>query len=73
MRTLFAEKKPKSTEGLSPKILDESPPADEEAPKEVKKHNENFDKRADRAHEATGNSHGDKEKVDPKFWSGESH
>lgn len=69
MRTLYAEKKPKSTEGLEPKILNESPPK-EDASQDVKQHNEDFANRADRAHEHSFDA--EKDKVSPKFWSGES-
>lgn len=70
MRRLYAEKKPKSTEGLEPKILNESPPKDESA--EVAQHNKEFDSRTDRAHESVSNADAEKDKVSPKFWSGES-
>jgi hypothetical protein len=56
--------------GLEPKILKDAKPNEGEgASEDVKKHNEEFHKRADRAHES---SDGQEEKVDSKFWSGES-
>jgi hypothetical protein len=67
MRQLWAKDKPKTTEGLSPKIHSESPPPKEEQGEDVKKHNEEMEGRSDRAHE----KYEGKEGVDPKFWSGE--
>jgi hypothetical protein len=64
------QQKPKSTEGLSPKILNESPPTADEQPGDVKKHNEELDHRAERAHEKVSNEDAEKDKVSPKFWSG---
>jgi hypothetical protein len=72
MTTLYAQKKPKSTEGLEPKILNESPPTGEEEPADVKHHNEEFKQRAERAHESVSNEDAERDKVSPKFWSGES-
>jgi hypothetical protein len=66
--SLWAKGKPKSTDGLKPKILDESPPSKGEESSEVKKHNEEMEGRSDRAHEQID---GNKEEVDPQFWSGE--
>jgi hypothetical protein len=73
MRMLWAAKKPKSTEGLQPKILNESPPTSEEESDDVKKHNEEFTQRAERAHEGVENKDAEKDKVSSKFWSGELH
>jgi hypothetical protein len=72
MRVLMREDRPKSSEGLEPKILNESPPTPKEESADVKKHNEEFNQRADRAHESIANEGEEKEKVSPKFWSGES-
>jgi hypothetical protein len=67
---MLAEKKPKSTEGLSPKILNESPPSKENEPEEVKKHNEELENRSERAHEKVNNEDAEKDKVGPGFWKG---
>jgi len=63
MRRLYAEKKPKTTDGLKPKILDETRPAEHEESDDVKKHNEEFKNRADRAHESIAEE-GEKKKHD---------
>lgn len=56
--------------GLEPKILkDDKPNEKDGAPDDVKKHNEEFSKRADRANESSDGQ--EKEVVDSKFWSGE--
>jgi hypothetical protein len=72
MRRLFAEKRPKSAEGLKPKILDEKPPKGEEESNDVKQHNKEFSQRAERAHEGFKNEEAEKDKVSSKYWSGES-
>lgn len=64
------ESKPKSTKGLSPKILNEGPPP-ENASEDVKKHNEELEHRADRVHERMRTEDVEKERVDKEFWSGE--
>jgi len=46
-----ADQRPQSTEGLEPKILKDSPPAKGSEPEDVRRHNEEMDKRADKAHE----------------------
>jgi len=71
MRSLKAKDRPKSTEGLSPKILNESPPKDHEASEDVKKHNRELEGRKDRAHEGVSNEDAVKDKVSSKFWSGQ--
>jgi len=63
--------RPKSTDGLSPKILNESPPPEDKAPEDVKKHNEELEHRAERVHERAKNEDVEKDKVGKKFWSGE--
>jgi hypothetical protein len=70
IRSMWKESKPKSTEGLSPKILNESPPPPEEESADVKKHNEEMANRSEKAHEQIGNEDAEKDKVSPKFWSG---
>jgi len=67
VRQLWVKDKPKTTEGLSPKIHSESPPAKGEQGEDVKRHNEEMEERSDRAHE----KYEGEESVDPKFWSGE--
>lgn len=68
---MLAEKKPKSTEGLSPKIYNESPPSKNDEPEEVKKHNEELEHRSERAHERVDNKDTEKDKVGKGFWKGE--
>ena len=65
------DSRPKSTIGLSPKILHESPPPEDKAPEDVKKHNEELEHRAERVHERVRNEDVEKDKVGKKFWSGE--
>jgi hypothetical protein len=43
------EDRPKSTKGLSPKILTDNPPKAEDQPEDVKKHNKEMAERADKA------------------------
>lgn len=64
---MMATDRPKSTEGLKPKILDEKAPGGDEVGNDVKKHNEDMEKRSDKAHEQIDGE----EQVDSKFWSGE--
>lgn len=64
---MMATDRPKSTEGLKPKILDEQAPSDDEVGEDVKEHNRKMEGRSDRAHEQIEG----KEEVDSKFWSGE--
>jgi hypothetical protein len=64
------ESKPRTTEGLKPKILDESPPAKEEESEDVRKHNEDMGKRHEKAHEQIPNEAAEKDKVGPGFWTG---
>jgi len=65
------DSRPKSTKGLSPKILNDSPPPEDKAPEDVKKHNEELRHRAERAHEKVSNGDAEKDKVGKGFWSGE--
>lgn len=53
-----------------PKILNEDPP--DEKGEGVKEHNEEMDRRAEKAHERVTNTDAKKDKVNPKFWSGRS-
>lgn len=66
-REMMATDRPKSTKGLKPKIHNEQAPKDHEQSEDVKEHNQDMEERSDRAHEQIQG----KEKVDPKFWSGE--
>jgi hypothetical protein len=71
VRSLRAKDKPKSTEGLRPKILDESPPSEQEASEDVKEHNRDMDNRSEKAFESVSNKDAEKDKVSQKFWRGE--
>lgn len=54
-----------------PKILDETPPSDEDAPADVKKHNEEMANRADKAAAGAGREGtGKEEGVSKSFWQG---
>jgi hypothetical protein len=72
MRSMRAESKPKSTKGLKPKILDESPPAESEEPEDVKEHNKDMSNRHEKAHASVSNADAEKDKVSPEFWTGMS-
>ena len=54
-----------------PKILNEKPPSKEEQPQDVRKHNEEMEKRYDKAHDSSGAKDGKDEKVGKEFWKGE--
>jgi len=76
-RTLWADSnkssssaRPKTTKGLSPKILSESPPRAEDEPEDVKEHNRDMENRAERPHEQISNDDAEKDKVSSKYWSG---
>jgi hypothetical protein len=56
--------------GAEPKILSENPPA--EYDESVKQHNEEMDRRAEKAHEQIGNEDAEKDKVPPGYWKGGS-
>jgi len=59
----LTDKRPQSTEGLEPKILKDTPPAKGSEPEDVKRHNEEMDRRADKAHEKMRNEDSNKDKV----------
>ena len=62
---------PKSTKGLSPKILNKSLPPEGKASEDVKKHNEELEHRAERVHERFPNEDEEKDKIDKEFLTGE--
>jgi hypothetical protein len=47
---LSREDRPKTTEGLSPRILKDNPPKAEDQAEDVKRHNKEMDERGDKAH-----------------------
>jgi len=59
-------------DGAQPKILNESPPQDGEAPADVAQHNRDMENRAEKAHEKVSSDEVEKDKVGKGFWSGES-
>ncbi|KAF2200931.1 hypothetical protein GQ43DRAFT_456100 [Delitschia confertaspora ATCC 74209] len=59
------------SKGPQPKILNENPPAENEEPEEVRKHNKEMDGRAEKAHESVSNKDAKKDKVGSKFWAGQ--
>lgn len=61
-----------SKNGAEPKILNENPPKDGEAPADVEQHNRDMDQRAEKAHEKASNADAEKDKVGKGFWSGRS-
>ncbi len=63
--------RPKSTKGLSPKILNKSLPPEGKASEDVKKHNEELEHRAERVHERFPNEDEEKDKIDKEFLTGE--
>lgn len=68
---MLEEEKPKSTEGLSPKILNESLPTKDNEPEDVRKHNEELEGRKERPHEKISNEDAEKDKVGKGFWKGQ--
>lgn len=56
------------TQGAQPKILSTSPPPAEDADEDVRKHNEEMDNRAEKAHEKVSDEQVDKDKVGKGFW-----
>ncbi|KAK5125676.1 hypothetical protein LTR85_011950 [Meristemomyces frigidus] len=60
----------KGTQGAQPKILNESPPRDGEAPQDVEDHNREMDNRAEKAHSKVSSNDAEKDKVGKKFWAG---
>ena len=61
----------KGVKGAQPKILNENPPTEKNAPEEVKEHNREVDQRAERANEQVSNEDAEKDKVPKSFWAGE--
>lgn len=63
--------KPKGdTKHAEPKLKVEDPPTDENAPEEVKEHNEDLSRRADKPTASVSNDDAQKDKVKPSFWKG---
>ncbi|KXT10893.1 hypothetical protein AC579_9863 [Pseudocercospora musae] len=60
----------KSSNGPQPKILSDSPPKEGEESDEVRKHNEEVARRADRPHEHVNPEDVEKDKVPKGFWKG---
>lgn len=58
-----------SKKGAQPKILNENPPA-KDANEDVKRHNEDMDKRAEKSHEQVSNEDAKNDKVPKRFWAG---
>lgn len=53
-----------------PKILNDSPPDENNAPQDVKEHNKEVDKRADRPQEKVKGDDVEKDKVPKGYWGG---
>lgn len=58
------------TNNAEPKILSDNPPTGDNAPKEVREHNEQMDQRAERASNKVSNEEAQKDKVSKDFWKG---
>ncbi|KAF2398447.1 hypothetical protein EJ06DRAFT_532196 [Trichodelitschia bisporula] len=65
-----AEDRPKTAEGLRPRILDDSAPKAVDEPEDVRRHNDELENRAERAHEGVKRGTDEKDKVTKGFWSG---
>ena len=63
--------RPKTTEGLQPKILNASPPAGDKQPDDVRKHNEEMAQRADHAAMSVSNEDTKKDKASQQPREGE--
>lgn len=61
----------KGTQGAQPKILQDERPADSDVPEDVRRHNEEMDRRAEKAHEKASDATVEKDKVGKQFWAGE--
>jgi hypothetical protein len=62
--------KSKGTQDAQPKILNTSPPQDENAPEDVQKHNQELEQRAEKANEKVKDEDIEKDKVSKDFWRG---
>lgn len=61
MRRQYAnEAKPKDTKNHEPKILNENPPAGGRESEDVRRHNEELEQRAEKAHEKVSNEEAEK-------------
>ena len=60
----------KTPEKAQPKLYSENPPKDEEASQDVKEHNEQMSKRADKPSEKVKDEDVENDKVNKGFWSG---
>jgi len=66
------EKDVKGVKGAQPKILNANPPKGDDAPEDVKQHNQEMDQRAEKSHEQVSNEDAKNDKVPKKFWAGKS-
>jgi hypothetical protein len=60
----------RSPKKAQPKILSDSPPQEGEVPEDVRKHNEEMDRRADKPNEKVTDEDVKKDKVGKGFWTG---
>lgn len=70
-RARSEEDKSREVRGAKPTILAAGPPPAEEQSADVREHNRQMDNRAEQAHGKVDGEDAEKDKVDPKFWSGE--
>ncbi|KAL9094729.1 MAG: hypothetical protein Q9165_002999 [Trypethelium subeluteriae] len=61
----------KPNQGAEPKILKDAAPEGGESSEEVRKHNEEFERRHDKAHARVTEADAEKERVGKGFWTGE--
>ncbi|KAL9071811.1 MAG: hypothetical protein Q9157_005322 [Trypethelium eluteriae] len=61
----------KTNQGAQPKILKDAAPAGGETSEEVRRHNEEFERRHDKAHARVTEADPEKERVGKGFWTGE--
>lgn len=60
----------KDTKHAQPKILNVSPPKEEDLPEDVKEHNRDVARRVEKPADQIGDQRSDKDKVDKEFWAG---
>ncbi|KAF2226489.1 hypothetical protein BDZ85DRAFT_316003 [Elsinoe ampelina] len=70
-RLAEAQESTQTKNGARPKILSESPPKDSEASEDVRRHNEEMDRRAERAAEGVKSEQAEGDKVPKGFWKGD--
>ncbi|KAK3705391.1 hypothetical protein LTR37_013364 [Vermiconidia calcicola] len=62
----------KDEKRAQPKLYNKSPPESQDESEDVKNHNKDMDKRAERRTDTSNPEHAENDKVDKDFWSGSS-